>query len=153
MVHDLRVLLRLSEGRASAPTATILDSRTLHSTPESGSRGGYDGAKRKKGSNVHAAVGTLGYLFALHVSPANEQDREQVGELAQAVQQATSGSAELAYVECRLHRKAADRRSGGSWHSSRGGQPPRVQTRICTTAEEVGRRTRFCVGIAFSEVG
>jgi len=31
----------------------ILDSRTLQSTPESGSRGGYDGAKRKKGSKVH----------------------------------------------------------------------------------------------------
>jgi transposase len=42
MVHDLRVLLRLSAGRASDPTATILDSRTLRSTPESGSRGGYE---------------------------------------------------------------------------------------------------------------
>ena len=48
MVHDLRVLLRLSEGRAPDPTATILDSRTLQSTPESGSRGGYEGAKRKR---------------------------------------------------------------------------------------------------------
>src|SRR5215217_6091375 len=41
MVHDLRVLLRLSEGRAPEPTAAILDSRTLRSTPKSGSRGGY----------------------------------------------------------------------------------------------------------------
>src|SRR5215218_2443355 len=29
MVHDLRVLFRLSKGRASEPTAAILDSRTL----------------------------------------------------------------------------------------------------------------------------
>jgi transposase len=72
MVHDLRMLLRLSEGRASDPTATILDSRTLRCTPESGSRGGYDGAKRKKGSKVHAAVDTLGNLLALRVSPASE---------------------------------------------------------------------------------
>jgi transposase len=99
MVHDLRVLLRLSEGRASAPTATILDSRTLRSTPESGSRGGYDGAKRKKGSKVHAAVDTLGHLLALCVSPASEQEREYVGELAQAVQEATGESVELAYVD------------------------------------------------------
>ena len=99
MVHDLRVLLRLSEGRASDPTATILDSRTLRSTTESGSRGGYDGAKRKKGSKVHAAVDTLGHLLALHVSPANEQDREQVKELAEAVQQASGESVELAYVD------------------------------------------------------
>jgi transposase len=99
MVHDLRVVLRLSEGRASEPTAAILDSRTLQSTPESGSRGGYDGAKRKKGSKVHAAVDTLGHLLALFVSPANEQERAWVGELAEAVQEATGESVELAYVD------------------------------------------------------
>src|SRR5829696_503091 len=104
MVHDLRVLLRLSEGRTSAPVATILDSRTLRCTPESGSRGGYDGAKRKKGSKVHAAVDTLavdtlGHLLALRISPANEQERGYVGELAQAVQEATGESVELAYVD------------------------------------------------------
>ena len=99
MVHDLRVLLRISEGRASEPTATILDSRTLRSTPESGARAGYDGAKRKRGSKVHAAVDTLGHLLALHVSPADEQDREQGGELARTVQEATGESVELAYVD------------------------------------------------------
>jgi transposase len=99
MVHDLRVLLRLSKGRAPDPTAAILDSRTLGSTPESGHRGGYDGAKRKKGSKVHAAVDTLGHLLALHVSSASEQEREHVGELAQALQEATGESVELAYVD------------------------------------------------------
>jgi transposase len=99
MLHDLRLLLRLSEGRASEPTAAILDSRTLQSTPESGSRGGYDGAKRKKGTKVHAAVDTLGHLLALFVSPANEQERAWVGELAEAVQEATGESVELAYVD------------------------------------------------------
>ena len=58
MVHDLRALLRIVEGRAPDPTATVLDSRTLQSTPESGHRAGYDGAKRKKGSKVHIAVDT-----------------------------------------------------------------------------------------------
>jgi transposase len=99
MVHDLRVLLRLSKGKASEPTAAILDSRTLRSTPESGSRGGYDGAKSKKGSKVHAAVDTLGHLLALFVTPANEQERAWVGELAEAVQEATGESVELAYVD------------------------------------------------------
>ncbi len=99
VVHDLRVLLRISEGREPDPTAAILDSRTLRSTTESGSRGGYDGAKRKKGSKAHAAVNTLGHLLALHVTSADKQDREQVGELARAVQEVTGGSVELAYVD------------------------------------------------------
>src|SRR5215210_550715 len=99
MVHDLRVLLRLSKGRAPQPSAAILDSRTLRSTPESGSRGAYDGAKRKKGSKVHAAVDTLGHLLALFVTAASEQERTRAGELAEAVQEATGESVELAYVD------------------------------------------------------
>jgi transposase len=99
MVHDLRALLRLTEGRASEPTAAVFDSRTLRSTPESGARGGYDGAKRKKGSKVHAAVDTLGHLLALLVTPADKQDRAQVSELAEAVQKATGESVEVAYVD------------------------------------------------------
>jgi transposase len=99
MVHDLRVLLRLASGRAPDPTAAILDSRTLRSSPESGHRAGYDGAKRKKGSKVHAAVDTLGHLLALRVTPADEQDRAQVEELAKSVQEATGESVELAYVD------------------------------------------------------
>ena len=99
MAHDLSGLLRLASGREPEPTAAILDSRTLRSTPESGARGGYDGAKRKKGFKVHAAVDTLGHLLALRVSPADEQDRAQVEELARSVQEATGESVELAYVD------------------------------------------------------
>ena len=99
MVHELREVLRLAQGRASGPTAAILDSRTLRSTPESGHRAGYDGAKRKKGSKLHAAVDTLGHLLALRVTPATEQDRGQVEALARAVQEATGESVELAYVD------------------------------------------------------
>jgi transposase len=99
MVHDLRALLRLASGRTPDPSAAILDSRTLRSSPESGHRAGYDGAKRKKGSKVHAAVDTLGHLLALHVTPADEQDRAEVETLACAIQQASGESVELAYVE------------------------------------------------------
>jgi transposase len=99
MVEDLRILLREFTGRKSQPTAMILDSRTLQSTPESGGRGGYDGAKRRKGSKVHAAVDTLGHLLALHVTAADEQDRAQVEKLAEAVQEITGENIELAYVD------------------------------------------------------
>jgi transposase len=99
IVHDLRALLRLAAGRAPEPTAAILDSRTVQSTPESGRRAGYDGAKHKRGSKVHAAVDTLGHLLALRVTPADEQDRAQVAELAAAAQAATGEAVELAYVD------------------------------------------------------
>ncbi|SRR6266852_1482016 len=99
LVDDLRLLLREAKGRNRQPSAAIFDSRTLQSTPESGSHAGYDGAKRRKGSKVHAAVDTLGNLLALLVTPANEQDRAQVGELAQAVQAATGQTVEIAFVD------------------------------------------------------
>jgi transposase len=99
IVADLRAVLRLAVGRKPQPSAAIFDSRTLQSSPESGARAGYDGAKRKKGSKVHAAVDTLGQLLALYVTPANEQDRAQVGQLAQQVQAATGETVEVAFVD------------------------------------------------------
>jgi transposase len=99
ITQDLRRILRSLVDRPEEPSAAIFDSRTLQSTPESGSRAGYDGAKRKKGSKVHVAVDTLGHLLALHVTAANEQDRQQVGKLAKEVQKQTGKSVELAYVD------------------------------------------------------
>ena len=99
MAEDLRTLLRLLAERNDVPSAMIVDSRTIQSTPESGGRGGYDVAKKRKGSKVHIAVDTLGHLLALKVTAANEQDRDQVGELAQAVQHVTGQHVELAYVD------------------------------------------------------
>jgi transposase len=99
LAHDLRVLLRKHAGRHAQPTAMILDSRTIQSTPESGARAGYDGAKRRKGSKVHAAVDTLGHLLAGHVTPADAQDRAQVAQLAEAVQTVTGQHTTLGYVD------------------------------------------------------
>jgi transposase len=99
IVHDLRALLRWADGRADDPTAVILDSRTVQSTPESGGRAGYDGYKRRKGSKTHAAVDTLGHLLALHFTPANAQERDQVAILAAAVQEATGDAVEVAFVD------------------------------------------------------
>jgi transposase len=99
IVDDLRAILRLAQGRNEEPSATIFDSRTLQSSPESGHRAGYDGAKRRKGSKVHLAVDTLGHLLALHVTSANEQDRAQVGKLAATVQEVTGHTVELAFVD------------------------------------------------------
>jgi transposase len=72
MVRDLRMLMREIDDRSPQPRAAILlsqtsslDSRTVQSTPESGWRAGYDGHKRRKGSEVHLAADTLGQLLAV----------------------------------------------------------------------------------------
>src|SRR4051794_36274903 len=97
--HDLRVILRLVNEREPQPSAAILDGRTLQSTPESGDRAGYDGAKKKNGSKVHAAVDTMGSLLALKVTAANAQEREQLAELAARVQEVTGGTVTVAFVD------------------------------------------------------
>jgi len=99
MVHDLRALVRVAQGRAAEPSAVVLDGRTLQATPESGHRASYDGHKRKKGSKVHLAVDTLGNLLAVHITTGREQERAQVGALAVEVQAVTGGEVELAYVD------------------------------------------------------
>lgn len=76
---DARLLVRLDQGRAGQPSAAILDARVLQSSPESGARAGYDGHKRRTGSKVHAAVDTLVQLLALTITPANPDERPQVG--------------------------------------------------------------------------
>jgi len=87
MVRDLRMLMRDIEGR------------TLPSSPESVGRAGYGGHKRRKGSKVHLAVVTLGQLLAVLVTPANEQDRVQVGALAEQILAATGDTLEIAFVD------------------------------------------------------
>lgn len=99
MAHDLRKLLRVLSGREPEPTAAIFDGRVMKSTPESGTRGGYCGHKRTKGSKVHAAVDTLGHLLAIKVTAADEQERAQVSDLARDVQEATGDTVTLAYVD------------------------------------------------------
>jgi transposase len=103
MVHDLRRLLRVAEGKAAEPgpvgSPAILDGRTLQSSVESGSRAGWDGHKRKRGSKVHLAVDTLGYLLTLLVTPANEQEHAQVAQLTEQIQQVTGESVQIAFVD------------------------------------------------------
>src|SRR6266853_4368001 len=104
LVEDVRSLLRQWGGRKGQPTAVVIDSRTLQSTPESGARAGYDGAKRRKGSKVHIAVDTVGHLLALTVNAADEGDRTQVAALAEEVQQITGHTSRTGLCRSGLHR-------------------------------------------------
>src|SRR5262249_40022951 len=72
VAHDLRIAVRVIVDRLESPSAVIVASRTLQSTPESGARAGYDGHKKKNGSKVPIAVDTLGNLLAMKVTAADE---------------------------------------------------------------------------------
>jgi transposase len=146
MAHDLRELSRLAKGRKAQPTAAIMDGRTLQSSPESGSRAGYDGYKRRKGSKVHIAVDTLGHLLAVKVTAANEQERAQVGELAEHIQLATGENVQLAYVDHRLHWRRACAAGAGTWDPSGSGQTLGGQERLCAAAKALGGGTQFWLG-------
>ena len=99
MVCDLRSIIRMAQGRQGQPSAIVLDGRTLQSSCESGPRAGRDGYKCRRGSKVHMAVNTLDHLLAVHVTPADEQERAQVEQLCAAVQQATGHTVKLAWAD------------------------------------------------------
>jgi transposase len=99
MVHDLREVLRVAQGRPPQPSAAIFDSRTRPSTPASGPRAGDEGAQRRRGAQGHMAVETFGHRLALQVTAANEQDRSQGTTLAAQVQEVTGDAVELACVD------------------------------------------------------
>lgn len=140
MIHDLRALLRLVKGKKEQPTAAIFDGRTMQSTPERGERAGYDEHnKKKKGSKVHMAVEALGLLLALHVTPANEQERAQVKELAEQVQEAIGNSVEVAFVDQGYtgDQPAQDAQAAGIEFDGR--QVTRSQERLCPVTQTLGR--------------
>ena len=45
------------------------------------------------------AVDTLGMLLAVHITPANEQERAQVADLARQVQHVTGQTVKLAFAD------------------------------------------------------
>ena len=109
MVSDLRSIIRVAHGRQGQPSAVVMDGRTLQSSCESGPRAGYDGYKRKRGSKVHMAADTLGHLLAVHVTPADAQERAQVKRLCEDVQQATGHTVRLAWADQGYKREAASK--------------------------------------------
>jgi hypothetical protein len=110
------------------------------------------GAKKRKGSNVHAAVDTLGHLLAVKVTAANEQDRAQVGELAQAVQAATGQNVQLAFVD-QLHRRATGSSGATTRNETGSGETHGSETGLCLAAAPLGGGTLVCLGGTFPQAG
>jgi transposase len=152
MVMSLRSMIRFASGRQGQPSAVVLDGRILQSSCESGSRSGYDGykrkRKRKRGSEVHMAVDTLGHLLAVHVTPANAQERAQVFELAwadqgdtgeQPRQDAMAHGIELQVI------KLAEAKKGFVWLPKRWAAHSRRLAKDCERLPDVLRGLHFLV--------
>jgi len=75
--HDrLRKELREAEGRDREPSAAVIDSQVVKTTPVGGPERGYDGAKRTAGRKRHILVDTNGLVLAARVHGADLADRE-----------------------------------------------------------------------------
>jgi transposase len=82
-MHDrLRAMWREREKRDASPTAAIVDSQSVKTSPQGGPKG-FDAGKKVKGRKRHIAVDTLGLLLAVLVLPANVQDRDGAGPVVE----------------------------------------------------------------------
>jgi putative transposase len=75
--HDrLRTAVREVEGRDRDPSAAVIDSQVVLTTPVGGPERGYDGAKRLSGRKRHILVDTGGLVLAARVHGADLPDRD-----------------------------------------------------------------------------
>jgi len=74
----LRATLREAEGRDRNPSAALIDSQVVGTTPVGGPERGYDGAKRMAGRKRQILVETNGLVLAARVHGADLHDRDGV---------------------------------------------------------------------------
>jgi transposase len=75
MQDRLREQWRSRMGRASAPTAAVIDAQSTRTSPQGG-ESGFDAGKKVKGRKRNLVVDTMGLVIAVTVTAASVQDRD-----------------------------------------------------------------------------
>ncbi len=144
MVSDLRSIIRVAQGRQGQPSAMVMDGRTLQSSCER-TACGLRRLQAQAGSKVHMAVDTLGHLLAVHVTPANEQERAQVQRLCGDVQQATGHSVKLGWADQGYTGEVAAEAAKGQRHRSADREAARSEKGLRAAAPALGGRAQLRV--------
>jgi putative transposase len=96
--HDrLRTAVREVEGRDRDPSAAVIDSQVVLTTPVGGPERGYDGAKRLSGRKRHILVDTGGLVLAARVHGADLPDRDGGATIAGTIAGAGERVAEVRF--------------------------------------------------------
>jgi len=85
LTATLRQQVRQQMGREADPSAAIIDSQSIKSSPVRGKDRGYDAYKKIRGRKRHLVVDTQGFLLAVKVTAANITDRLPAAFLLQTV--------------------------------------------------------------------
>ena len=81
MQGRLREQWHVRMGRASTPSAELIDAQSTRLSPQ-GCESGFDAGKKVKGRKRHLVVDTMGLIIAVSVTPASVQDRDAAAVVA-----------------------------------------------------------------------
>lgn len=130
MVEDLRLLLRLAAERHDVPSAVILDSRTVQSTPESGGWGGLRRTQETQGFEGAYRRGHIG-TSAGPQSDCGQRTRPRAGRNSGAGRTTPHGrSCGVGVCGPKLYWPNARCRRDPTRHQTRSGETHPSQTRI-----------------------